>query len=262
MSLRCQLRRPRSALVVAATLELVAAAPTEPSSPPVALGLRIDRLSAHQRERWRSIVGLVLAKDESGRPLHPTLWRMGDDLASSGHEVYVELPAPSLATCNTAGLFRIESVRPDGHIVAVVRLNLRTIDRAGVADATHPGFQPFHGLEREGRYLEVLGHELGHAVWTLADPERARHVLTLRSEPLKLSRSLGKAKREERAEILRRLRELGEQIEALEPLAREAEARVWQELVASQAARGVPNGSPSRPEPGTGSSRLSTLSFD
>ncbi len=35
--------------------------------------------------------------------------------------------------------------------------------------------------------MEVLGHELSHAVWTLADPERARHALALRSgrlEPL------------------------------------------------------------------------------
>jgi hypothetical protein len=234
MSLRSQLRQPWCALVAAATLALVTAAPSSPAD--TTHGLRTDRLSRHQRERWRSIVGLALAMDDSGRPLHPTLWRMWADVAASGHEVYVELPAPSLTECNTAGVFRIESVRPDGHIVAVVRLDLETIDRTKVAAATASGFRAFDGLEREGRYAEVLGHELGHAVWTLADPDRARHFLALRSGQMGLSRSLRKAKCLERAEILRRLTELGEQAEALEAPAREAEARVWQELVAGTAA--------------------------
>lgn len=284
MSLRCQLRQRRSALVAAATLALIAAAPSspadtssvaprscpntcitvpiEPSNSPVALGLRTDRLSARQREHWRSIVGLALARDDSGRPLHPTLSRMWGDLAASDHEVYVELPSPSLSLCTAAGLFRIESVRPDGHIVAVVRLNLDTIDRARVADATDGGFRPFHDLEREGRYVEVLGHELSHAVWTLALPERARRALALRSELVDLSRSLRKAKGQEHAEIQRRLTELGGQLEALEPPARAVEARVWRELVAGRAARGVPNGSASRPEAGMGSARLSTGKVD
>jgi hypothetical protein len=284
MSLDNRFRQPRFALVAAGTLAMVAAAPSSPadtnslargsyantpaaapietSSPTVALGLRTDRLSAHQRERWRSIVGLALASDDSGRPLHPTLSRMWGDLAASGHEVYVELPPPSLSVCNAAGLFRIESVRPDGHIVAVVRLDLETIDRAKVADATDFGFHAFDGLQREGRYVEVLGHELGHAVWTLADPKRARHALALRSGLVELSRSLRKAKHEEREQILRRLTELGEQIEALEPPVRAVEARVWQELVAGQAGRGVSNGSSSRPVPGTGSSRLVTGRVD
>jgi hypothetical protein len=187
---------------------------------------------------------------------------MWGDLAAGGHEVYVELPAPSLAVCTTAGLFRIESVRPDGHIVAVVRLDLETIDRARVADATHSGFHAFDGLEREGRYAEVLGHELSHGVWILADPERARHALALRSGMVELGRSLRKAKREERAEILRRLTKLGEEIEAFEPLARAAEARVWQELVASQATRGVPKGPSSRREHGTASARHSTWTLE
>lgn len=273
MFLCCQLPQPWSALVAAATLTLVAAAPSspadtsslaprmclnacaaapiEPSSPPVALGLRTDRLSARQRERWHSIAGLALAKDDSGRLLHPTLGRMWDEVAASGHEVYVELPPPSPALCNAAGAFRIESVRPDGHIVAVVRLNLKTIEWARVGDATHRGFPRFHGLGLEGRYAEVLGHELAHAVWTLAEPARARQFLALQSELVDLGRSLRKAKREGRAEILRHLTELDEEFEALEPLARAAEARVWRELLASQAARGVRNASslPSPPQP-------------
>jgi hypothetical protein len=250
--------------LVAATPDARAAVPIEASSPPVALGLRTDRLSRHQRERWRSIVELALAVDDSGRPLHPTLSRMWGDLAASGHEVYVELPAPSLAERNTAGLFRIESVRPDGHIVAVLRLDLETIDRAKPADRTALGFPAFDGLEREGRYLEVLGHELSHAVWTLADPERARRSLALRSGLFELSRSVRNAKPRERPEILRRLRELSEQMEALEPPARAVEARVWQELVAGQAAKGVPNASvsASQPEAGTASARLSAGNID
>jgi hypothetical protein len=186
---------------------------------------------------------------------------MWDKVAASGHEVHVELPDPTLSVCATAGHFRIESVRPDGHIVAVVRLNLKTIDRGKVGEAT-PGFCRFHGLGREGRYAEVLGHELGHAVWALADPSRARHQLALQSRQLGLARSLLKAERDERAEIRSRMRELDEQIEALEPPARAAEARVWRELVDGQVSRRVTNPSTFRPEAGPGLSRLSAVGFD
>jgi hypothetical protein len=229
---------------------------TRPDAPLEGLGLRTDRLSAQQRERWQSIVGLVFAEDDLGRPLHPTLRKMWDQVAASSHEVHVELAEPTLSVHATAGLFRIESVRPDGNVVATVRLNLKTIDRARVGDAAHHGFRRFHGLGREGRYAEVLGHELGHAVWTLADPARGRHQLALRTRQEGLARALLKAEPDARAEIRGRMKEVGEQIEALEMPARAAEARVWRELLASQAARGVQNASSSTPELGTNSSRL------
>jgi hypothetical protein len=216
---------------------------TEPTSPPVAPGLRTDRLSPKQRERWRAIAAVVFADDKLGRPLHPTLRRMWDEVAASGHEVYLELPEPTLAVCATAGLFRIESVGPDGHVVATLRLNLKTIDRGRLGDATHPEFRRFDRLGREGRYAEVLGHELGHAVFTLADPARARHLLAQQSRLLELSRSLRKAKREHRPQIRARMREVDEQIETLETPALAAEAVVWEELVASGAPGRMPGAS-------------------
>lgn len=277
MSPRCPLPQLSFALVTASALALVTAAGapaganslaprTLPgthaeagvdfSALPEALGLRTDRLTAKQRERWRSVVRLVFAADDLGRPLHPTLRRMWEEVAASGHEVYVELPEPRRSARRTAGLFRIETVRPDGHIVAMVRLNLETIDRATVG-AAPGGFRRFHGLGCEERYLEVLGHELGHAVWTLADPERARQALALRTRPLELARSLLKAQPDERAEIHHHLNELGALAEAQEVPARAAEAQVWQELVASQEARGAQTAPSSRPEAATRSSRLS-----
>lgn len=208
------------------------AQPARPDAPPEALGLRTDRLSGKLLERWQSIAQLVFAEDGEGERLHPTLRAMWDEVAASGHEVYVELQEPRHSKSCIAGLFLIESVRPDGHIVAALRLNLKTIDRIHVERRTaHDEFVPFRGLGREGRYAEVLGHELGHAAWTLEKPERARHALELQNRQLKLARSLLRAKSGEHAEIRCRLREADTQVEALETPARAAEARVWEELV-------------------------------
>jgi hypothetical protein len=216
----------------ASSLAVKAGAPG-PAAPPEAPGLRTDRLSAKQRERWQSIVRLVFAADDHGRPLHPTLRRMWDEVVTSSHEVYVELPEASSSACCVAGLFGVESVRPDGRIVATVQLNLEAIDSATVGHASPRGFHRFQGLGREGRYAEVLGHELGHAVWTLADPARACQSLALRSQSLTLLRALPEAKPEERTEIRRQMSELSGQAEANETPARAAEAQVWQELVAT-----------------------------
>jgi hypothetical protein len=276
---RCPLSQASSVLVAASTLTLLAAAnsaandaPLAPGSsltvrPAVAAadraapmplavlprtegapvssarldppGLRTGRLSAKQRERWQSIVQLVFAEDDLSRPLYPTLRRMWDEVVASSHEVYVELPEPNGSSRCIAGLFRVESVRPDGRIVALVRLHLETIDQATVADSPSHGFRRFEGLGREARYLEVLGHELGHAVWTLQDPERARQSLALPTQARELVLALMAAQPHEREAIQRQLNELGAQAEAQEIPARAAEARVWQELAASRAARGV-----------------------
>lgn len=206
---------------------------SNPSSTRVAAGLLTDRLSPRQELRWRPIVGLVLAEDDRGRPLHATLRAMWDELATSGHQVYVELAAPSLSQRNAAGLFLIESIGLDGGIVAVLRLDLQAIDRAREGDTTDSGFPRFRGLAREARYAEVLGHELGHAVWTLADTARAHRLLALQDRLVEVTRQLLRAKGDERTEIRRRLRGLSEELEAFEPPAWAAEARVWEELTAS-----------------------------
>jgi hypothetical protein len=211
--------------------------PARPSPAPAPAGLLTDRLSPGQEVRWREIVKVVLAGDDLGRPLHPTLRRMWNEVAASGHDVHVELPGPTLATCATAGVFRIESVGHNGHVVALLRLNLPTIDRGTVGRASHSTFRRFDRLGREGRYAEVLGHELGHAVFTLAEPDRARHLLALQERVAELGRAYLRGRREDRPGIRARLKALDEQLEALERPAREAEALVWRELSASEAAR-------------------------
>jgi hypothetical protein len=205
---------------------------------------------------------VVHAEDDLRQPLHPTLRRLWDVVSASGHEVHVELPEPGLAVCATAGLFRVESVSADGHVVATLRLNLTTIDRGAVGAAAHHGFRQFERLGRERRYAEVLGHELGHAVFTLADPARARHLLSLQSRLVGLSRTLRKAKRAERADIRQRMGALSEQIDSLEAPAQAAEAQVWEELLASQASGGPRSASSIRPEPGRGSTRLPIVEVD
>jgi hypothetical protein len=231
----CPFRSPSSVFVAAFVLALFAS-----SAIPIAeaLGLRTDRLSIAQHERWQSIVRLVFAEDALGRPLYPTLRSMWEETAGSDHEVYVELPEPNHSACCVAGLFRVESVSPAGHIVAVIRLHLDTIESAIVAGSAPRGFRRFRGLGLEERYAEVLGHELGHALWTLADPARAHAALALPSRTMECARALSRAKPDARAEIRRRLGELAAQAEAQEVPARAAEARVWQELRAGRVGGG------------------------
>lgn len=133
--------------------------------------------------------------------------------------------------------------------MALVRLHLETIDRATVGDSPSHGFRRFEGLAREAPYLEVLGHKLGHAVWTLLDPERARRSLALRTRPREFARALLKAEPEDREVIERQLTELGAQAGAQELPARAAEAQIWRDLVAGQTAGGVRTVSSAWPEP-------------
>jgi len=155
---------------------------------------------------------------------------MWEEVVASPHEVYVELPEPGGPGCCIAGLFRVESIGPDGRVVALVRLDLETIDRSTEGHAGPDGLRRFQGLDRLERYAEVLGHELGHAVFTLADPSRPRESLELRSRTAELARALRSATPDEGAQIRQELGALGAQAEALEKPARAAEAQVWREL--------------------------------
>jgi len=193
-------------------------------------GLRTNRLPAGQLGRWQAIETLVFTEDEAGRPRYPTLRAMWEEVVASPHEVYVELPEPGGPGCCIAGLFRVESIGPDGRVVALVRLDLETIDRSTEGHAGPDGLRRFQGLDRLERYAEVLGHELGHAVFTLADPSRPRESLELRSRTAELARALRSATPDEGAQIRQELGALGAQAEALEKPARAAEAQVWREL--------------------------------
>src|SRR5262245_15155697 len=137
-----------------------------------------DRLAGKDLRRWEAIKRIVFAEDIEGQPLHPTLRGLWEKLERSGHTIYIEMRGMGRAISNTAGVFHIERLDPEGvRHVAIIRLYPEIIDRAYVGqNAGVEGFIPFQGLSREERYAEVLGHEMAHAVHILCDPARARMV--------------------------------------------------------------------------------------
>jgi hypothetical protein len=136
-------------------------------------------------------------------------------------------------------------MRPQGW-EGVLRMNLRAIDRAstGLGAARGGGFIPFEGLGKKERYAEVLAHELGHAVWILADPERPRLVLPLQSDIERLMRRVVTTTPD--SGIGSELHESASAFEqlsrALEASAEAAETAVWGELRARQGHRLSPIG--------------------
>ena len=140
-----------------------------------------------------------------------------------------------------AGRFEITKVDPAGKThEGILIMNLRAIDKVstGPAAARAGGFIPFKGLGKTERYAELLGHELAHAVWHLADVERARLAERLQGETenwmqgVLVARARGHGQElQERAEELARL---GKEME--EP-AEVAEVAIWEELRAGQRRR-------------------------
>ena len=148
--------------------------------------IRTKQLKGRQLRTWKAIVGIALAVDREGQPLNPTLHRLYREVDSSVHEVRIELPRTSGSSA-IAGRFRIEAVGEDGRCQAAIILNLRTIDRVltGSPDAQ---LVTFEDLGRTERYAQVLGHELAHAAWTFADPERVRVVAEVQRRSHELAR--------------------------------------------------------------------------
>src|SRR5215470_1731075 len=142
-------------------------------------GLITSRLSIKELERWNEIERIVFAEDVDRRPLHPVLRNLWEQVETSGHAVFVEIASSTRPSTCTAGSFAIERFDPNGEKhIAVIRLNLSSIDQAyvGSDSARDSGFVPFEGLSKEERYVEVLGHELAHAVHILTNLERAGKV--------------------------------------------------------------------------------------
>ncbi|MFN0087253.1 MAG: hypothetical protein ACKVX9_17830 [Blastocatellia bacterium] len=215
-------------------------AETAPKAEPS--GLVTTRLSARELARWRVIESIALAVDASQQPLHPTLWGMWQWIETSGHTVYVEVTRNNrVATC-TAGNFVIERSDPRGERhVGTIKLILSNIDLAyvGPVAARADGFIPFEKLNREERYVEVLGHELSHAIHILTNLDRTRQVeesvektneLLLKFQPHRKTEYIP-------ADLKRRLSRRDELLRSLERQAEAMEVLVWKELVASKPLR-------------------------
>jgi hypothetical protein len=216
------------------------------TTPPTRLaetsGLNTSRLSSKDLERWKSIERLALAEGSDGQPLHPTLRNLWEWIETSGHTVFVEISRSTRKSTCTAGSFVIERFDPkgDSHI-AVVSLNLANIDLAYVGQDTarENGFIPFEGLSKDERYVEVLGHELAHAVYILTSLERAKKVedMVEKTNELLLSRRPYQQGKMNSPELNRMLSRRDALLKDLEKQAEEMEYVVWRELVASKSRR-------------------------
>lgn len=204
-------------------------------------GIRTDRLSPKELRSWKKIVAIVMAEGPDGQSLHPRLRALWDAVDTSGHAVYVEIPDRKAPRSYISGRFAITRVDPEGRAhEGILILNLRTIDKAstGGAGRRANGFLPFEGLGQKQRYAEVLGHELAHAVWSLADAERARLAYRLQDETEEQMQMLLTARgRGLGAELQEHVGELDRLGRVLEEPAEAAEASIWEELRAGQRPR-------------------------
>jgi hypothetical protein len=201
-----------------------------------------DRLTSKDLRRWNAIKRIVFAEDIEGQPLHPTLRRLWDQLERSGHVIYIEMRGMGHAISNTAGVFHIERFDPEGlKHVAVIRLYPEIIDRAyvGPTTARSDGFIPFQGLGKEERYVEVLGHELAHAVDILSDLARARVVKEVVQETNELFLLYGRRYGYANIglEMQRRIAIRDALLKELEEPAEAAEMLIWKEILWSREAR-------------------------
>src|SRR5262249_41585719 len=127
--------------------------------------------------------------------------------------------------------------------IAAIRLNLSSIDQAhvGPSSARDNGFTPFQGLSKKERYVEVLGHELAHAIHILTDPERARKVeeMVERTNEILLAQRSNRRAGLLALDMNRRLSRRDALLKDLEEHAEEMEYVVWRELIAGKGVRGT-----------------------
>jgi len=205
-------------------------------------GLITSRLSIKELERWKAIERIVFAEDTSRQPMHPTLRNLWEWVETSGHAVFVEIMRSTRTSTCTAGSFVIERFDPKGEKhIAVIKLNLSNIDQAYVGPdaARDNGFVPFEGLSKEERYVEVLGHELAHAVHILTNLERAGKVeeMVEKTNEMLLSRRPNRKDNSLSPELKRMLSRRDALLKDLEKQAEEMEYVVWRELTASKPVR-------------------------
>jgi len=206
----------------------------------LASGVLLERLSARHQKTWHAIRKVIYAEDADGKPLHPMLKALLEQLQTSDHSVYLEFD-DSRAGCRcSAGKFSIERVGPEGsRNVAVIKLYLRVIEQAPApvrANLKHD-FAPLAGLNKLDRYAEVLGHEMAHAVDILFSPERAKRVDEVFRKSDQVIQQRLRPKGSIEPEIERALQERDAFLQELENPAGIAEALVWRELVESRRKR-------------------------
>jgi hypothetical protein len=205
-------------------------------------GLITSRLSIKELEHWKEIERIVFAEDAARRPLHPMLRKLWEQIETSGHAVFIEIASSTRISTCTAGSFVIERFDPKGEKhVGAIKLNLSSIDRAAVGPgaARDNGFIPFQGLSKKERYVEVLGHELAHAVDILTDLERAGMVeeMVEKTNEILLSWRQNRAGNSLAPEINRRLSRRDELLKDLEEQAEAVEYAVWLELIAGKSGK-------------------------
>src|SRR5262245_19616039 len=205
-------------------------------------GLITSRLALKELERWNTIERIAFAEDARRQPLHPTLRNLWQWIETSGHAVFVEVMRSTRASTCTAGSFVIERFDTKGEKhIAVIKLYLASIDQAfvGPESARENGFIPFDGLSKEERYVEVLGHELAHAVHILTNLDRAGKVEEMieKTNEMLLSPRPSRKDTPLSPEMKRRLSRRDALLKDLEKQAEEMEYVIWRELTASKPIR-------------------------
>jgi hypothetical protein len=207
-------------------------------------GLITSRLSKKELDLWKEIELIVFAEGADRRPLHPALRDLWERVETSNHAVFIVITRSTRTSSSTAGSFAIERFDPKGEKhIAAIRLNLPSIDQAhvGPSSARDNGFIPFQGLSKKERYVEVLGHELAHAIHILNDLERARKVeeMVEKTNEILLSQRSNRRVNLLALDMNRRLSRRDALLKDLEEEAEEMEYVVWRELTAGKGLRGT-----------------------
>jgi hypothetical protein len=205
-----------------------------------ASGVLIDRLSYRHQKIWWAIRQIIYSEDADGNALHPRLRGLFEQLHTSGHSIHLEFDESHTGCHCKVGEFLLEKLDPEGsRNVAVIKLYLSNIDNAPSPLLANPkdNFVPFAGLNKLDRYVEVLGHEMGHAADILFTPDLANLVdEVLKESDYAIQERLSRKGRLE-PEFEQKLLERDAFLTELEKPARIAEAMIWRELVGSRKKR-------------------------
>ncbi|QQS46163.1 MAG: hypothetical protein IPM66_19955 [Acidobacteriota bacterium] len=207
----------------------------------VSKGLAPIVANERDRHKWDEIEELVFMDDEDGQPIHPTLRWLWQWLDTSGHTVYVDI-RHRRGAINIAGSFTFKKFDPSGERhIGVIRLNLSNIDQAHVEPSNRlkNGFIPFVGLGKTERYLEVLGHEMSHAVHILSNLELSNSVIEVidRTNEVLLDKNRERTLHLITPEFRRQLKKRDELLNILETKAADMEKVVWREILDGMARR-------------------------